>query len=396
MAKAYEVNYNDKRFTQVESQEKAALKESNSMYDSMIKQSDSYYQKQVDAVNQYEKTQLKNQEDQHKQAIAEIEQQKEYAHQDYLKEQTGAYVDWQKQSDQYGTNAEQMAASGLAHTGYSESSQVAMYNTYQNRVATARESYQRSVDSYNNAINNAILQNNSHLAEIAYNTLRQRLELSLQGFQYKNTLLQTKADAKREIDKDYYTRYQNVLSQINHENSMAEQIRQYNASLKEQQRQYNQNYALDKKKYDESVRQYNANLKLQQQQLAEEKRQFNENLAWQKKKAELDSSGGGGGGYLPDDEPKDDGGGRLEETYTKMTKQQALTKVNKGQVKNYGAAQTLLRNLGILGKAKVPMLDSITWQKAKKTGILSSEFEDIKTYGQYVQRYCRYAINECM
>lgn len=275
---SYDVNYNDKRFKAVEKEKNAAITESDKTYDSMISQSDKYFQKQIDAVDNYGETQKKNQQAQTNQTIKEIEQQKEQLHQDYLKEQTGAYTDWQKQSDDYGTNAEQMAQSGLAHTGYSESSQVAMYNQYQNRVATARETYVRAVQNYDNSITQARLQNNSLLAEIAFNTLQASLELSLQGFQYKNTLLQSKADAKRDINNTYYSRYQDVLSQINHENSMAEQIRQFNESQK-----------LEQKKYNESVRQYNASL-------AEQKRQFNENLALQKKNSSVSSSGGSSSG----------------------------------------------------------------------------------------------------
>lgn len=270
------INYNDKRFKTVEKEKNAAVKESNKTYDSMIDQSDSFFQSQADAVAKYGEEQKKNQQAQTDFTVQKIEQQKDQAHQDYLKEQTGAYTDWQKQSNQYGTNAEQMAQSGLAHTGYSESSQVAMYNQYQNRVATARESYVRAVQNYDNAITEARLQNNSLLAEIAFNTLQKKLELGLQGFQYKNSLVLEKANAKRDINNTYYSRYQDVVSQINHENSMAEQVRQFNESQK-----------FEQKKYNESVRQYNASL-------AEEKRQFNETLALQKKNSNVSGSSSGG------------------------------------------------------------------------------------------------------
>lgn len=263
---SYDVNYNDERFTAIEKEEKAALKESDATYDSMINQSDSYYQSQVDAVNNWGKTQKQLQQDNTDFAIEQIEQQKADAEKELKKEVSAAYTDWQKQKDDYGTNAEKMAASGLASSGYSESSQVSMYNAYQNRVATARESYNKAVQAYNNAITEARLQNNSALAEIAYNTLQQSLELSLQGFQYKNQLILEKANAKREIDNTYYSRYQDVLSQINTENSLAEQIRQYNASLKEDKRQYNESLALQKA------------------QLEEDKRQYDTSLAWQKEK----------------------------------------------------------------------------------------------------------------
>ena len=161
------VNY-DEEIKAVETDKDAALTDVEKTYDGMINQSDSYFQSQIDAVKDYANTQKQNQQEQTDFAIDEINQQKEWAKKDYTKEQSGAYADWQKQSNQYGVNAEQRAASGLTNTGYTESSQVSMYNEYQNRVTAARETYSRAVQNYDNAITEARLQNNSTLAEIAY------------------------------------------------------------------------------------------------------------------------------------------------------------------------------------------------------------------------------------
>lgn len=276
---AYEINYNDDRFKQVETDKNEALSELEQTYAGMAEESEKYYQAQIDASKQWAATQQQLQQAKTDFAIEQIEQQKEQSTKEYKREQSGAYVDWQKESNRYGANAEQMAAQGLANTGYSESSQVSMYNTYQNRVATARESYNLVIMNYNNAIKDARLQNNSILAEIAYNSLQQQLELSLQGFQYKNQLLADKANQKAQIENRYDNRYQAVLDQMNRENALQEEIRQYN-----------QNYQLEMNKYNESIRQYNeslaeerrqydANLSLQQAKLAEEKRQYDATLA---------------------------------------------------------------------------------------------------------------------
>jgi hypothetical protein len=267
MATNYDIDYNDSRFTKVESEKTQALSDLEKTYAGMIDKSDSFYQAQIDASKEWADRQAEMQQEKTDFAIEKIEQQKAQAQKDYIKEQSGAYVDWQKQSNQYGANAEQMAASGMAGSGYSESSQVSMYNTYQNRVMTAREAYNQAVLNYNNSITEARLQNNSILAEIAYNALQQQLELSLQGFQYKNQLILDLTDKKLTVDNMYYNRYQDVLAQINHENALAEQVRQYNE-----------------------------NLALQQAKLAEEQRQYNETLAFQKAQAAAKSSGGGSSG----------------------------------------------------------------------------------------------------
>ena len=272
MATNYDINYNDQRFTQVEADKDVALNDLEQTYSGMIDNADKYYQDQIDASKEWADKQTQLQQEKTDFAIDKIEQQKEWARKDYLKEQSGAYVDWQKQSNKYGANAEAMAAQGMAGTGYSESSQVSMYNTYQNRIATARDAYMRIVQNYDNSITEARLQNNSLLAEIAYNALQQQLELALQGFQYKNQLILDKTAKKLEVDQMYYSRYQDVLQQINHENAMAEQIRQFN-----------ENQAMEQARLNEQIRQFNASL-------AEEQRQFNEQMAWNQSQAAARSS----------------------------------------------------------------------------------------------------------
>lgn len=297
-------NYNDERFAEVESDKRQALSELEQTYAGIISQSDKYYQAQIDASKQWADKQSQLQQENTDFTIEQIEQQKQQTQKDYTKEQSGAYVDWQKQSNQYGVNAENMAAGGMAGTGYSESSQVSMYNTYQNRVATAREVYNQAVLSYNNAIKEARLQNNSILAEIAYQALQQQLELSLQGFQYKNQLILDKQNKKTELENTYYGRYMDVLNQINTENALAEEIRQYNQNYQFQLQQFEEQKRQYDLEYQESVRQFNEEiarlkakdaeenkreiqkLELQKQQLAEEKRQYDASLKLQQQKLE--------------------------------------------------------------------------------------------------------------
>ena len=157
----YDIDYEDKRLTDVTAKEQTDIAQSNQTYDDMIVNVDSQYQGLQDAIQTNADKMAQVQQDNTDFAIEKIEQQKDKAQKDYTKEQSGAYVDWQKQSNQYGVNAEQMASQGMAGSGYSESSQVGMYNTYQNRVAIARESLNNVMMNYNNNIKEAILQNNS-------------------------------------------------------------------------------------------------------------------------------------------------------------------------------------------------------------------------------------------
>lgn len=331
------INYEAEQFKNVEAQKEQALNEADTRYNDMINQSDSFYQAQIDASKEWADKQSQLQQENTDFTIEQINQQKDKAQKDYEKEQSGAYVDWQKQSNQYGAGAEQMAAQGLQGTGYSESSQVSMYNAYQGRVAVAREVVNAAMLNYDNSIKEAQLQNNSKLAEIAFQAQQTQLELALQGFQYKNQLVTEQMKYKQELDNTYYGRWMDVLEQQNKEREFTESQRQFNASYEMQQKQFEENirqwnaeYNLQQKQFKESIRQFDAEIKrlkdkdakeykieiqrlelqkkqLKQEQaqweaemkekkreyektLAEEKRQFDKSLAASK------SSGGGGGG----------------------------------------------------------------------------------------------------
>lgn len=240
------VNYNDSRFQEVEKEKNQALNETKNTYNEMINKTDTYYQQQIDASKEWADKQSELQQAQTDFAIEKVEQTKEQAKKDYTKEQKAAYTDYQKATGDYGVNAETLASQGLTNTGYSESTKTNLYNTYQNRYMSARESYNQAILNYDNSIKEAQLANNSALATIAYEALQQQLELSLQGFQYKNTLLLQKLEAVNQTEDRYYARYQDVLKQINTENALAEEIRQFNETLAEQKRQHNETLAFQK------------------------------------------------------------------------------------------------------------------------------------------------------
>ena len=338
------VNYNDERLVSVEAQKNATMKEVNKVYDSMINNSDKFYQAQVDATKQWEEKQTQLQQERTDFAIEQIEQQKDQAHKDYVKEQSASYVDWQKESNRYGANAEEMASAGLTNAGYSESSQVSMYNTYQNRVATAREVYNRAVLNYDNAIKDAQLQNNSILAEIAYNSLFQQLQLSLEGFQYKNQLVIGKLDTKLRVDDSYHGRYMDVLGQINTENALAEQIRQFNANLAEEQRQYNSSLALQQ-----------------------------EELAFQKAKASASKSSSSGSGTVK--KSSSSSSGSSSNTVSKET-----TKIS-----TYEQASKALRDAGAT-KGDGGLMTESEWKRRKYAGSKSAE-TSYSSYQEYLNSF---------
>jgi hypothetical protein len=264
------INYNDSRFAEVEKDKNAAIKQSNSTYDNLMSQSDKYYDNLIaqskDAANK--QTALQNQQTEF--AIQKIEQQKQQTNKDYTKEQKGAYQDYMKQTNAYGSNMQTAGQQGLGGSGWSETIQAGFYNTYQNRYAQARENYNNIVMNYDNNIKEAQLQNSSALLQIYNQAQKEQLELALQNFTVIKDLSIAKQNQYMAIDSEYNNRWRQIESQINTENALAEEIRQYNASLAEQKRQADMDNA-----YRNSS-------------LALEREKFN----WQKAQA---SSGGGGG-----------------------------------------------------------------------------------------------------
>ena len=231
----------------IEREKENALTENNEIYDGAVSDLEDLQNEHEKISNQWKNTQQKNQQAQTDFAIKEINQQKEQQKKEYIKEQSAAYVDWQKQSNQYGANAEQMAAQGMQNTGFAESSQVSMYNTYQNRVTTAREVFNQAVLNLDNAITNARLQNNSILAEIAAQAAQEQFEFAVQIVQHKNTLLSEKTNRALTIEQLYDKKWQDVLAQINAENTLAEQKRQFNETMAFNREQFN----WQKEKYEE-------------------------------------------------------------------------------------------------------------------------------------------------
>lgn len=228
----FKPDYTDERFAKLNEEYAQDTADAKNTYGGIIDSVDSFYNGLNKNLEQQKEIQSKIQNDNTDFAIEQIKQQKDQANKDYQKEQSGAYVDWQKQSNQYGAEAEKMASSGLARTGYSESSQVSMYNTYHNRLATARESYNKAVLNYDNAIKDARLQNNAVLAEIALSTMQQQLELSLQGFNYKNSLVLEQANKLTELKNNRWQQELAIIQQQNTEKQMAEQYRQFNETQK--------------------------------------------------------------------------------------------------------------------------------------------------------------------
>lgn len=235
----YNVDYNDERFKDVETEKQNELNKYNETYNNLINERNEFTNQQQQLVDQWENTQkeIANNNLQYQKDL--IEQQRQKAEQEYQNEAKASYIDYQKEVDKYGVSRENVVSNGLSNSGYAESSKVDMYNTYQNRLGTARKSMQDANLEFNNAIRQAQLTNDETLAQNALTALQNKLDIALEGFNYKSEQENNKLNWNYNINNTYYNRYQDVEDQINYENELAEQVRQYNENLayqKEQQR----------------------------------------------------------------------------------------------------------------------------------------------------------------
>lgn len=235
----YDVNYDDKRFKDVENEKQSELNKYNETYDNLINERNNFTKEQQDMVDRWENTQkdVANKNLEYQKDL--IEQQRKKSEQAYQNEAKASYIDYQKEVDKYGVSRENVVNNGLSNSGYAESSKVDMYNTYQNRLGTARKSMQDAGIEFDNAIRQAQLSNDEKLAQNALKALQDKLNIALEGFNYKSDQENNRLNWNNTINNNYYNRYKDVESQINYENETAEKIRQYNENMayqKEQQR----------------------------------------------------------------------------------------------------------------------------------------------------------------
>ena len=71
------VNYNDKRFAQVEADKQTAINNANKTYDNMVNQTDAKYNELIQASKDYATTQQQIQQDNTDFTIEKIDQQKD-------------------------------------------------------------------------------------------------------------------------------------------------------------------------------------------------------------------------------------------------------------------------------------------------------------------------------
>lgn len=238
----------DERLTNIEAQKQAQLQKSDALYNNILNDIGNLYQQQQNYANQYETTQNNALDKQLEFNTNLIEQQKQIARENARTEQNKARNDYNAFINPYGNQAERLASQGLANSGVSETAALGGYNAYQNRVATANKVMQDAITQYDNDINQARLNNDVAKAQNALEKLKMQLSYSESYYNKKADTMQNQFNVGRNIDTDYYNRYQTEYQNIQNEKARQEAIRQWETEMAEKQRQYNENMAYQKER----------------------------------------------------------------------------------------------------------------------------------------------------
>lgn len=267
-----EITKSKNEMANLETEKQNILNEYNTNYNNQLNEYNNLQEQQQNYIDTWATTQKETQQKQTDYNINLINQNKAEAQKQTDAELGDAYIDYQKGMNQYGGNAEQMAANGLAGTGFAKNTDIAMNVTYQNRVSTAKAALTKANTDYDNQIQQALLNNDAALAEVALQQMQQSYQLALSGFEYKTNLYNNKVTYEQNINDTYFNRNQTLQSRIDTYNSALAGIEQTQQELAAEQAQREQEYQQWLKEYEEKQRQFN-------EQLAEDRRQYNASLA---------------------------------------------------------------------------------------------------------------------
>lgn len=270
-------------------QKQAQIDEYNKNYDNQLTQYDSLLNQQKDLIDVETEKQKEIQQKQTDYNIGLINQNKEKAEKATQKETGDAYTDYLKSINQYGGNAEALAASGLINQGIQETSRIAMNITYQNRVSSAKSALLQANTEYDNQIQQALLTNDANLAELALNSMKQKYQIALQGFEYKTNMYNTKMSYMQNLDDTYFNRQQTLQSRIDSYNSTISDLQSAKERIAEERRQREEELAEERRQFD--------------LQFAENQRQFNAQMAANERYYDYSSSSNNNSEYSYSDNP---------------------------------------------------------------------------------------------
>lgn len=141
-----------------------------------------------------------------------LERNKQEIDQQAKKTNQGLYTEYKKASNPYGVNAEQTYARGLGNSGYAETTQTNLYNTYQKNVTNTINNAQKLKSDFDFQISQARQNGDITLAQNALQIYMQKMQLLTQEYELRNNR-----------EQYLYQKEQDALAQSNWEKEYAYQ-----------------------------------------------------------------------------------------------------------------------------------------------------------------------------
>lgn len=131
--------------------------------------------KQQDIINQQTQMNIDN-----------LERQKQEVDKDATKTNRALYTEYRKNSSPYGANAEQLASRGLGNSGYAETTQTNLYNTYQKNVTDTLNNARNLKSDFDFQMSQARQNGDIAMAQNALEIYNQKLQLLTQNYELRN------------------------------------------------------------------------------------------------------------------------------------------------------------------------------------------------------------------
>lgn len=165
--------------------------------------------------------------------VDELNREKEKIDKDTTKTNKSLYSQWQKQSNPYGAQAEQLASQGLSNSGYAETTQASLYNTYQKSVTETLNNSRELKADYDFKITQARQSGSVQQAQSALELYSQKLQLITQNY-----------ELKQNREQYLYSQERDRVSDAQWQKTFDEQIRQN--ELENQWKQKNYDYQVSR------------------------------------------------------------------------------------------------------------------------------------------------------
>lgn len=185
---------------------------------------DKLSQEQNDILNKQETTQQDLIDKQTQMNVDKLERSKNDIDKDVNKTNQGLYVNYQKQSNQFGANAEQLAKQGLGNSGYAETTKTSLYNTYQRNVTDTLNNARDLKADVDFNISQAMQEGSVQKAQSALELYSQKLQLTTQLYELRQNREQYLYQQERDRVSD--SQWQKSFDEQVRENEIENQWKQ--------------------------------------------------------------------------------------------------------------------------------------------------------------------------